>query len=385
MIALLALLSAAHAEPYALAEVGVTLNLPSGWEMSRWSDWDFRGTHPAGMALEVWYTPYQVELGAPLVPALERQYADHLDGQRAGEVKVTPASTATQVGAVQAQLVDMRFRFDRNGPPGVGHAAAVPVEGKLMHLAVYAPAANDARARAAVETLLGRMTVEKPPADLAALGGAQKTTLGFSATLPAGWRAPLANERDDALKLASATPLQKPQECFVAVSPGVNEDSRALYLCGADWQIGIVDEYSFAGESEKLKGLLFGKAAATIPAAEAVETEDRMGVLFRPSLADHDLRMGVLPYDRGQVVGWAVGPRESGDALESALKDTLRGLAFEGPDNGRPQHAAGALVQHTLTYRPFHPAVVACVGGALLVMGGLLAVVFRAGRRGEAA
>ena len=35
MIALLALLSAAHAEPYALAEVGVTLNLPSGWEMSR--------------------------------------------------------------------------------------------------------------------------------------------------------------------------------------------------------------------------------------------------------------------------------------------------------------------------------------------------------------
>ena len=33
---------AANAEPYVMNDVGGTLALPAGFEMTRWSDWDFK-------------------------------------------------------------------------------------------------------------------------------------------------------------------------------------------------------------------------------------------------------------------------------------------------------------------------------------------------------
>ena len=32
----------AHAEPFLMNDVGGTLTLPAGFEMVRWSDWDFK-------------------------------------------------------------------------------------------------------------------------------------------------------------------------------------------------------------------------------------------------------------------------------------------------------------------------------------------------------
>lgn len=378
---LLPLLAPAHAEPYALAEAGITLNLPAGWEMTRWSDWDFRGKHSAGMALEVWYSPWQLPLDGSLGPALQKQYADHLEEQRAGEVTVTPGSSPVTMGEVEVISTAMRFKFDRTGPNGVAYAAAFPAEGKLMHIVVYAPASNAARASSAVEALVSRLSIEKPPADLTATTGPQTSPLGFTVALPAGWRVPLESERSEALALVKETPISKPKDCFVAAHPDMNGAASAMFLCQESWRLGILDEYSFEEEGGRLKDLIFAKAAAAIPAPDPVETKDRMGVVFRPSTKDHDLSMGVLPYDRGQVVAWVVGPSGTSEALENTLRKTFTDLTFAGPDNGKPPYGPGEWVVHTLTYRPFHPAVLLCVGIALLFVGGLGFLVFRGGKK----
>jgi len=122
---------------------------------------------------------------------------------------------------------------------------------------------------------------------------------------------------------------------------------------------------------------LFGKAASKVAPPDPLPAADRTGFLIRPEINDHDLRVGVVPYDRGALMGWVVGPSGSGVSLESALLDTVRGLGFEGPDGGQPAHTFGEKLAHVLSYEPFHPGVLCCGGATLAFLGGIAALVFR--------
>lgn len=374
---LLTLTPSAQAQPYAMAEAAITLDLPAGWDMTRWSDWDFRANHSAGMALEIWYTPWQLPIDSGLQPGLAALYTEHLDEQRAGGIALTP-TTVTKVGALPVARTDATFQFDRTGPKGAARFAAFAGEGKVVHVGVYGPAANAARASGALDAILARLTVDKGPADLASLSTPQKTTMGFTVALPAGWRVPTGKERDEALTLASVVGSDRPSDCFIAARPALSTDAASvMFLCQAHWQMGLLDEYSFEGESALLKQKLFGKAAEKIPAPTPIDAKDRTGVLFRPEINDHGLRLGVVPYDQGQVAAWVVGPKDAGEALDAATTAVVAGLSYEGPDNGKVPVDAGAWIAHTMTYRPFHPAVVVCVGLSLMLMAGLAVLVFR--------
>jgi len=371
----LSTVSPASAASYAMGDAGVTLNLPGSWEMTRWSDWDFTAKSDAGMALKVWETPWQLDFDERFKADVVKVYTDDLDSQRGGDIQVT-VGTPGPLGAVTALPSTVHFKFDRNGTPGVAHAEAVAVDGKVLHFVVYAPASNAARARAGVEAIVAGMTIQKGPADLSSTGGVQKTTHGFSVTLPPGWRTALPTEKAEMDTLAATAALAKPDQCFAAARPALS-GAEGLFVCEADQVLAIVDEYSFDGESEKLKGLIFGKAAAKIPKATSVAGKDRMGILYAPAINEHDLRLGVMPYDRGQAMTWLVGPSGSGPDLDAAAKAVLTGLVYEGPDGGKPPFGVGDEVVHVLTYRPFHPAVLACVGMALVVFGGLVALILR--------
>jgi hypothetical protein len=52
-------------------------------------------------------------------------------------------------------------------------------------------------------------------------------------------------------------------------------------------------------------------------------------------------------------------------------------LDFDGPEGGASVHEAGEWVVHTLTYQPWHPAVLASVALFLAVLGGFGYIVFR--------
>lgn len=379
----LALLPLALAETYALADAGVTLDLPGGWEMTRWSDWDFKGRSPdGGVALELWTTPWQVPPTMDAAKGFAALHRGKLDEMRAEDVQMKRAS-AENVGGRDVARVDLAFAFEKKGPKGVAYAASFPVEGKVVHVLTLAAAPNAAKAERALETVLQRLTVQKAPPDLDALAGALKTDLGFAATLPPGWRAPLPAERDGVADAVGSVGPKDPAACATAVKPLPAGNADVMLLCREAWALGIVSEPSFRDEEKLLKDRLFGKAADKLAPADPIVTKDRTGFLLRPIVPDRDLRMAVVPYDRGTVVGWAAGPEGEAAYLEEALRATVTGLAYEGPDGGVPQHDVGATVVHTLTYDPFHPGVLLCGGAAIATMGGLLWIALRPKKKVE--
>src|SRR5688572_14572538 len=108
---LLALLSTAAAQPYALNDAGITLDLPASWEMTRWSDWDFKGRTADGVALEVWYTSFQQPVDDDAAKAFAAVYRAKLEDMRADDVAMEVARV-TDIGGKRVARVDMRFEAE---------------------------------------------------------------------------------------------------------------------------------------------------------------------------------------------------------------------------------------------------------------------------------
>ncbi|MDP2315057.1 MAG: hypothetical protein Q8P41_19310 [Pseudomonadota bacterium] len=369
----------ARAEAYALNDAGITLDTPAGWEMTRWSDWDWKGKSGDGaVAVEVWYTPFQVAITKDAAERWAGIYGEKLDEMRAlGVLRDTVA--IEEIAGRPTARTTMRFSFDRGGPKGVMVVAAFPVEGKVMHVATLAAAPNAGKAAAALDTLLTRLTVQKPAAEILALGGTATTPLGFTATLPDGWRRPLPIEEAEADKAVAAIVIgpKDPSACLRAIRPSPGGEVDVLLFCGETWKMGILDEDSFAFEEARLKQRFFGKAADKVPAAQPLPHKDRLGMLLTPEINGKDLRIGALPYDRGTVVVWGVSEPGGAEVLASAIRATSASLAFEGPDGGASVHEIGEWIVHTLTYRPWHPAVIGAGAMFLAVLGGFGWLVFR--------
>lgn len=372
---LLLLAHLAVAEPYALAQAGVTVDLPAGWRMTRWSDWDLTAQTETGLAMEVWYTPWQLPVDAEVGKAFGAAYAERLEAQRATDVAAESVAVET-VGGREGVRTRMGFDFGRGGSRGVLHAAALPADGKVLHVLVYAAAINGNRAAAALGTLVERTRIDAPAKDLLSLSGRQETPLGVAVTLPEGWRVPLPSEQEDARALAGVTGAARPAECFTAARPAPADGTALLLLCRSPWTLGVLDADSAADKGLQLRDMLFGKAADKVPAPEPVALDDRTALLFRPTVPDHDLRLAILPDRDGALYAWLVGPEGAAPELERAARASLDGLAWPEGD-GLPAWAMGEVVVHTLTYRPFHPAVLAAAVTVLGVLGLIGRLIFR--------
>ncbi len=374
-----ALVAPAQAEVYALADAGITLDLPAGWEMTRWSDWDFNGkTRDGSVAIDAWTTSFQVPVTKESANGWAVVYREKLEEMRAENVVMDTVTLADLAGQPTART-RMRFSFEKGGPKGVMEVAAFAVDGQIVHVSVLAAGSNVGRATTALDTLLARLTVQKPAGATVALGGAATTELGFSVTLPEGWRRPLPSEEKPAMAALADIGIgpSTPETCLRAIRPRPNGDVDLVLFCAETWKMGILDDDSFADQEALLKQRFFGKAWEMVPAATRVDRTDRIGYLLTPEIKGKDLRIAALPYDRGTVVAWGVGEHGSADALGAAIQSISQSLEFDGVEGGASVHEAGEWVVHTLTYRPFHPVVVGAALGVLVVLGGIATLVFR--------
>jgi hypothetical protein len=257
--------------------------------------------------------------------------------------------------------------------------AAFAVEGKVMHVATLAVGPNVARASAALDTLLNRLTVQKMPASLEALGGPIESELGFKLQPAPGWRAPLPVEDTEAITAVGDIGIgpADPTKCTRVFHPKAKGEADLLLFCEESWKLGILDASSFADQELLLRQRYFGKAADKIPAGEMLSLRDREAILLSPEINRHDLRIAAVPYDRGTLVVWGVGEPGSGEALTSAIRSTTMGLEFSGPEGGASVHEVGEWIVHTLTYNPFHPAVLGSGLLFLAVFGGFGWVLLR--------
>ncbi len=365
---LVSLVTPAHAEPYVMAGAGITVNLPRGWEMTRWSDWDFKAKAD-GLILDVWYTPWQVDL--PVGTALQPVYVAHLKDQGGKEPAVLPSVS----GEGPAAWLDTKASFGLDGGGrGNAHFAAIRGDGKVIHIGVYG--ASDRRAASEIAAVVQALKVDAPPAKLNTELVAGPADGGFSVKPAAGWRAVLASEQENAEALLGRTGAGKLAGCALLASPTITgEAASVMAVCQQSWKIGFADDNSFADDAKLLRTLVFSKAADKIPEAEKVALKDRNAMLFRPTINDYELRFAALSYDAGAVSLWAIGPSDQVATLEQGVKDTLSGLQFSGPDNGLAQYAMGELVFHELSYNP----LVMGVAGLTVfgILGGLGVLMMR--------
>jgi hypothetical protein len=370
---LLALIFAAHAETsYALAEAGLTLDVGAGWHMTRWSDWDFLGrTLDSSVFLDVWTTSFQQELRAEDAEVWAKLYADRVvDRDRVRNVKVERTAVEDTAGR---KTLRAELSFDlASGGRAVLKAAAFALDGKVIHLTTMAAAPNAGRASSALGGILSRSTVTKPPADLGALASVANESVTL--TLPAGWRAVLPSEKSDVDGLLGRIAEKDAAKCLPAIRPIPGGQTDLMLLCTKDWQMPILDDASFVGATPQVLGFVFGKAIEKVPAPEVIPMEDRTAMLVRPS---NVLRLGIVPWRTAAQVVWVSGQPGKEAELDSATTGAIKGMAFTGPDKGAPSHGFGAKLAHTLTYNPFHPAVLASGLVCLGIFGVLVRLIFR--------
>ena len=366
----------ANAKPFLMNDVGGTLHLPAKWEMSRWSDWDFKANGPGNTILyKLWLTPYQTKIDGDAAKAFAAHYLEKVEKEGGGNPSITSAEVKT-IGGRSTAFVEINFvSSGGKGSPGVFYGAAIAGEGQMIHSRVIASKRNAKAAKVGFMSTLKDFELAKGPAKTA--GTDVASDAGFSATLPDGWRPPLEKERAGVLEITSkmwASALE-PAECWVGILPPHIGDPDVLFACGKFWDGSPVDEYSFADIEGEWRDLFFGKAGAELPPGEMITVGDRTGALFRPRDGENPIRLLVAPFDGGLVATWMRAARLDAAGADAAMNGLAASVKFTGPEGGKPLIRPDRWAGYYLSYRPTHPFVLAPI---LLIIGG---IVFLARRK----
>ncbi len=364
--------SSALAEPYLMNDVGGTLSLPRGFEMVRWSDWDFKAKGANGTIMyKLWTTPYQVPITSDAGAVFARGYIDNLGDEGGGEGTLRSTEVKT-LGGRDVVISEISFKAKGGaGAEGIYIGAAMAGEGQTIHSRVISSARNAAAARKALEHTLETFKLKKGP--LAVAEGEVSAGAGFAATLPEGWRAPVAPEMENVLSITSKMWKSDlgPEECFTGIRVSGHGEPDVLFACVKFWDGRPVDELSFAEVESEWREIFFGKAGAELPPGEIVQVGDRVGGLFRPRDGANPIRLLVAHFNGGLMATWLRGSRGDASAADTAVLALAKTVKFTGPDGGKPLIRPDRWVSYYLTHRPTHPVVLApilaLIGAVVLV------------------
>lgn len=358
--------SAADVPEFLLADVGVRVDLPPSWKMTRWSDWDFQGQSADGSVLVfAWATPFQVPVteAGPWAPVYEAKI-----GELSGQDAKPGAASLTDVGSRTMAYVDVGFAFG-DGKRGTMYGATVEVDGKNFHFAAVSPDRFAAAGKRARQDLVARLAFVRPPP--VSTFGAEVAAKGVTTRLPDDWRPTLDAEWTQLVPSLAKLGFEGDMtDCWIAVRPRPAATPDAMVTCPRPLSLGVVDEHSAAAADEVVRKALFGPIPAGLPVALA----DRTGLLYAPK---EGIAFGVVPCAEGVSVTWSLGAGDLGPAVRAAMERST----YAGPH----PVTTGETIAYWLTARTFSPQVLCpalgCLGaaGALAVAAG--AVAFGLSRR----
>lgn len=371
----LGLALAAPPQTFPMNDAGITLNLPASWEMTRWSDWDFKAKTKDGVQVKVWTTPFQVEVTDASVAAWADMYAREMEGEGFANVTVESKTVSTVAGRPTGK-VKLTMQPKSGGPmKAVLHAMSFTGNAQVVHAYTITLARLDDKAERALSELATSLVVSKKPAEIA--GDAVSTEAGFGARLPTGWRAPLPEELEATLAVTAKAGEDKldPKECWVAVLPPAVGEPDVLFACKASLYLGPVDDHSFTGVEPEVREKFFGRVEPPVSPAEKAMVGDRTGFYFRPGGGEKPVRLVVAPFGAGQVMMlWGLGRNLDAAGLDAAIQQLLPGVTFSGENGGQPIIGLDRKFGYYLKYRTFSPVVMGPIIGLLLIVG----LIFRA-------
>jgi hypothetical protein len=365
--------AAEEAPEFLLGDLGVRIDLPEDWEMSMWSDWDFKAeTSDSKVYMTAWATPTQLTPVAENISGWLPFFEEKVT-ELGGTSAVVKSSRVDDVKGVPVARYELNFNFEKLGMVMLG--STHEVSGKMFHMVAVTAEVRQARAEEAMEHFVGKLDVQTGPADVA--WNATVDTNGISYTLPDGWRLPLENELGTAMTRAQALGIDDLEPCSVAMRAQPSGEPDVMVTCQGGMWLGVVDEYTFSATDETLRQRLFG--SVPVQPAESLELSDRLAFIYDVDLPDRTLLMGVAPYDKGLARTWILGGRDNQESLKTALDGVLLSSTFSGA------HPAGLgeRVSYYVTYRPTSPVVLGTGAGVLGVCGGIGFMLFGRGRKSE--
>ena len=358
--------ASAEEEVY-LGNIGVTADLPEGWTIPRWSDWDLEAVNaPKTIQVQVMSSAYQVpvdqdsakEWAGLIAPRMMEKGKGHSDftvvksgvTERGGRRIATAEATYKYGGDKDATLYQWTF----------------PVRGQSLHIHATAIGPLAAQAPAALETWLDALSIGKEaeaiPAERAVSAGA-----GFGSSLPDGWRLPLDSEMAEVRKLVAKTGQNlDPESCWVGIQPYAAGEASLLLACQIGAWLGKIDEHSFEGVDEQMRATTL--KSFNLPTAQSVEHADRLSFLYTLDSAEGKARrVAITPYDQGLILTYALGPAGRSDALDVGIRSALQSTTFTGEGGGAHPVGLAAWLGYAASYRPI--LLVGAVAPVLIFFG----------------
>jgi hypothetical protein len=362
----------AEEEGWALNDLGIEAELPAGWTVPEggWADWQLKARHTDGRLLQVWSTPWQVEMDDDAAEAFETLYAEQLAKEAGAKVTGRAHSTGKLAGR---RIVRVHLDLEVKGGQGAAELVAFTGPGRTVHVRMVGNARAARTLRTDLDHFVEALRFQQGPLETSA---AELTGKDVAIKLPDGWRAPVGPEAEEAkswIDKIGATLV--PSDCFVGVKPQAVGAPQLLLGCPSSLRMGVLDEHSFAAEEAELHGRLFGRSeasGATVPPAEQVQVGDRVGLLYRPPASSLAVRMALAPMGSDAVQLWALGPTDAAADLDAALMEALPRLRFTDPTGGAHVVGIDKKVGYYLSHRPTSPLVLGPAGLVLaLGIGGI--------------
>lgn len=354
---------------YSLPDSGYTLAAP-GWHMSRWSDYDFKGHNGDNTVFaSAWSTSYQLTLDDTTAKALADAWKAKLEEEEHATDVTIDSVKVEEVGGVKRVRAQLSLTTGA-GIKGAYAAAAFPTDGLIAQVATLSTAQARQKGLDALETLLAKLQIDKPAANLA--GTEELKTKAGSLALPAGWRTPLPSEAPYVAPLFGKTAAKDPKECTPAIHPRVGGEADILLACPDLGSGGILDGNSFDDEATLYGQRLFGKSAATLAPPERVARGEDVAILFH---GNEGLWTGGLATAQGMQTVWVSGRGADDAALGEAARAAVG--TFKLAPEATPNAPFGALLFHRLTYDRTHPTVL--IPGLLLLaaLGFIVRMIFK--------
>ncbi len=350
------------APEFLLGDIGVRIDLPKEWKMTRWSDWDFKG-EKGDVLLFAWATPVQTPIRDEDIDEWGPIYTAKVE-ELQGKFPSVKDLRVENIGTRPTAYADINFQFGSGGG-GVLYGSTIAAGGQMFHMAFVTADRRAKAAEKARDNIMRRLDVQAKGEPLEVTPNEQVESLGATTKLPDLWRRPFKSEMGLAMKAIKGFGLEDISDCWVAIRPRPAVDPDVMVSCQGGLLLGVVDEYSFEGVDALVRSKMFG--SAEVPGAARIDLPDRVGFQYKPPLGSRTLGVGVVPYDRGVARTWAVG-QAGDDSVHEAVQQVVAASSYSGPHPA----SLGDRISYYLTYRPTSPMVLGPILLGLLMVGVLV-------------
>lgn len=355
---------------YDLDKLGVEVSLvPKGsWKHDHWSPWDLKAKTTKGdVEALVWTTDFQIPIEEADLEAWGEVYINKAGERSVSEANVVASSVKADVHGGNAGMFEIEGK-SKDGGAVVMYAAAIPVDGFVMHVATMSLASKKAAATKALGEIVDALKINKAAQELA-WGSEIANPENLTAKLTDYWRPALKSETD-ARNRAVKSVGQALRGCWVALHPQAPGTTELFLVChDKNTSFPVVNALTFADQEAELRDKWLGDAET----GTSFEASGRSGWQWSQQVGKREIAVMSIPMDGGLMKASAIAAAGKSGPAVSAAQATLGAASFAAPE----PPPMDEYFRYLIRYEPTSPLILGpAIGGIILFIGILGLIVF---------